>query len=698
MDKKLVDNHGRDIEGLFKDRWEVFRKLWNCLNSKESMLRLNSRQLWLKDGEKNTRFFFLLHNSLLEGRNGRVEGMEEIKEEVKSHFEMFFKEEDFGRAMPEGLVFNTLSDFDIGWIERPFTEEVKLAIWSCNGNKSVGPDGYSFQLFQQNWEVVKEDVLRFISDFYDRGKLVSKNQTTFVPGRSITDGVLVVNEVLDFAKRTKRSCVILKVDFEKAYDSISWKFLRFVLTKMGFDVLTGLMKKAIEIGDFKGIKINEDVEVNMLQFADDTIIIGEGDTANLWSVKYILRGYEMMFVLKFNFHKSKLYGVNGGDWFLKATSSFLSCKVESLPFKFLGVKVGSSPRNVSMWRDLITLLKRRLAVWKDNSVVNNSGSIWWRDLLLSDNYILLSENNFAGAVNCRVGNGMNIAFWFARWAGSHTMMETNMVLFSRVAADSVAVADAGLCTNAGWEWQLCNLLHDSNDLSPLLLRNFTAAVQQVVLRENMLNNVLVDDGNSFVAILHTEEELLWSICDGSHIKAMNEPWLRGKEVGYLEGPQRQGAYNITVKDLMLPNVKKWDVHLISDLFYHTITKSILQVPLIEEVKEDRLIWKAEQIGMYSVRSGYRIWREAQIKHLPGGVVEDWSSIWNIRAPPRVKHLLWRICRGCLPTRLRLQQFHVQCPLGCQFCEDRIENDWHVLFGCNATKQCWQAAGLSSVNI
>ncbi|XP_058754287.1 uncharacterized protein LOC131627446 [Vicia villosa] len=78
--------------------------------------------------------------------------------------------------------------------------------------------------------------------------------------------------------------------------------------------------------------------------------------------------------------------------------------------------------------------------------------------------------------------------------------------------------------------------------------------------------------------------------------------------------------------------------------------------------------------MYSVRSGYRLWREAQVKHLPGGVEENWSSLWNIKAPPRVKYLLWRICRGCLPTRLRLQQFHVQCPSGCQFCEDNIEDD------------------------
>jgi hypothetical protein len=32
-----------------------------------------------------------------------------------------------------------------------------------------------------------------------------------------------------------------------------------------------------------------------------------------------------------------------------------------------------------------------------------------------------------------------------------------------------------------------------------------------------------------------------------------------------------------------------------------------------------------------------------------GVIVDWSSVWKIRVPPRVKHLLWWICRDCLPT-------------------------------------------------
>lgn len=65
-------------------------------------------------------------------------------------------------------------------------------------------------------------------------KLRSLNQSVFPKGRMLVDGVVVVNDVVDFEKRYKRFFFILKVDFEKAYDSVSWNFRDYMLTKSGF--------------------------------------------------------------------------------------------------------------------------------------------------------------------------------------------------------------------------------------------------------------------------------------------------------------------------------------------------------------------------------------------------------------------------------------------------------------------------------
>lgn len=68
--------------------------------------------------------------------------------------------------------------------------------------------------------------------------LISENhQSTFVKGVNILDGIVVINELCDYAKRTCKASMVFKVDFEKAYDSISWEFLDYMLVRMGFNAI-----------------------------------------------------------------------------------------------------------------------------------------------------------------------------------------------------------------------------------------------------------------------------------------------------------------------------------------------------------------------------------------------------------------------------------------------------------------------------
>ena len=62
-------------------------------------------------------------------------------------------------------------------------------------------------------------------------------QTAFVRERQILDGALIANEVVNWLKRRKTDGVLLKLDFEKAYDTISWRSVDSVLKEMGLSLI-----------------------------------------------------------------------------------------------------------------------------------------------------------------------------------------------------------------------------------------------------------------------------------------------------------------------------------------------------------------------------------------------------------------------------------------------------------------------------
>jgi hypothetical protein len=68
---------------------------------------------------------------------------------------------------------------------------------------------------------------------------------------------------------------------------------------------------------------------------------------------------------------------------------------------------------------------------------------------------------------------------------------------------------------------------------------------------------------------------------------------------------------------------------------------------------------------------------------------NWSAVWRIRAPPKVKHV------GCILTRVRLLQRLVDCSHLCLQCTAEPEYDLHSFFTCPAILDSWATAALGA---
>lgn len=132
--------------------------------------------------------------------------------------------------------------------------------------------------------------------------------------------------------------------------------------------LNGMMRQAVTVNRFSPLKFSgsSEVQVSLLQFADDVLFIGESILQNVMTLKCILRCFELVSGMKVNFHKSKLVGISLSDSMLNRFTSLLNCKFMQIPFTYLGLHVGGNPRGLSFWDPVIAKLKKRLSSWKGN--------------------------------------------------------------------------------------------------------------------------------------------------------------------------------------------------------------------------------------------------------------------------------------------------------------------------------------------
>jgi hypothetical protein len=158
---RIVENRKLTVEEIIK-RDECSHNLERTLFHEEVSWRQKSRALWLKEGNRNTRYFHKVANS--HRRNNTVAGMmvdgnrTEDPAVITNHILHFYKtlySEQY-QVRPTRLfapMMENVSSIDEGervWMEREFAEEdVWDVVRKMKGDKALGPNGFSMAFFSE---------------------------------------------------------------------------------------------------------------------------------------------------------------------------------------------------------------------------------------------------------------------------------------------------------------------------------------------------------------------------------------------------------------------------------------------------------------------------------------------------------------------------------------------------------------------
>ncbi|KAH1261614.1 hypothetical protein GmHk_02G004433 [Glycine max] len=91
------------------------------------------------------------------------------------------------------------------------------------------------------------------------------------------------------------------------------------------------MRKAKEVNMYKAYQVGSNkVEISLLQFAYDTIFLGEADMENVKTIKAVLRSFELASGLKINFAKSTFGAFGQTDLWKQQAATYLNCQLLEL--------------------------------------------------------------------------------------------------------------------------------------------------------------------------------------------------------------------------------------------------------------------------------------------------------------------------------------------------------------------------------
>ncbi|KAK3193257.1 hypothetical protein Dsin_024567 [Dipteronia sinensis] len=298
--QRLLDQQPLDYNLRIREK-ELISCYTMTLKAEKDLLKQKCRIQWLKAGDRNSSYFFKAINgkrnrskihTITRDDGSLIEGDILVKKEAIRHFHTIL---GYSRPFSHGIgttlsniIDKVISNGQADFMGRDVTDdEIREVCFSLHPNKAPGLDGFNTHFFKITWDIVSEDVISAVQEFFRSGLLlkelnatilalvpkvpnpskmkdfrpisccntlykiiakiisnrikpclpdiISPSQSAFVAGRCIGDNILLMQELMrNYHKDTSCPRLALKVDLKKAFDMVNWGFLLETLAAFHF--------------------------------------------------------------------------------------------------------------------------------------------------------------------------------------------------------------------------------------------------------------------------------------------------------------------------------------------------------------------------------------------------------------------------------------------------------------------------------
>ncbi|GJT46938.1 RNA-directed DNA polymerase, eukaryota, reverse transcriptase zinc-binding domain protein [Tanacetum coccineum] len=534
LDKEPDNVHLREEEYVYCNAYK------EAMCDEEKVLRQKMKIQWLKDGNQNSAYFHNMlkgrvHKSRIEvvfdSQGNKYEG-DDIASKFVNHFQSFLGSED--KVFPiddlDSLFVNKLDSqcADL-MVRRVMDEEIKYAMFCIEDDKAAGPDGFSSKFFKAAWSIVGPDVCFAVKEFFYSCKLLGEfnanlislvpklatllkityyrpisccnvvykciskvivnrlkeglssivdcNQSAFIPGRHISDKILLAQEFMNgydcnggaqssmikwimvcLTTASFSICVNGEIHgfFKGKRDLRQGDPMSPYLFTIVIEVFNLMVKRQISLDDiFKYHWGCSRIKLTHLCFADDLLMLCHGDHISACILRRALDEFSMSSGLYPNMAKS-----------VPLTAKKLSiadCRV--LTEKFLpkeqgglGLKSLKVMNHSLMVKHLWNIASKKDSLWVKwlNGYRIKGNCVW--NMKVKKNFswnlkqILSLRDSIRRNVGYKIGNRKGYFIWYDRWHSNRPL--------SRLISDHV-VKSNGFDLNAkvadfigeyGWNW------------------------------------------------------------------------------------------------------------------------------------------------------------------------------------------------------------------------------------------------------